>query len=82
MGKKEARWNEIKGELDDLLDVAPFPTFINEAIYHHHLIIYQLVFPHFKVDDVPLNTFNMWAIVMPIGSSSFSNAHINFKCRG
>jgi hypothetical protein len=40
MGKREARRNEIKGELNDLLDVAPFPTFINEAIYHHHLIIY------------------------------------------
>jgi hypothetical protein len=38
-GKREARWNEIKQELNDLLDVAPFPTFINEAIYHYHLII-------------------------------------------
>jgi hypothetical protein len=32
--KKEVEWNEFKGELNVILDVAPFPTLANEITYH------------------------------------------------
>jgi hypothetical protein len=40
---KEAKWNEFKGKLGNLLNVVPIPTFTNETIYHHHLVAYVLV---------------------------------------
>jgi hypothetical protein len=33
MRKKEAKWNEFKGKLGNLLNVVPIPTFIDETIY-------------------------------------------------
>jgi hypothetical protein len=47
LGNREARWNESIGELDNLLDAAPFPTLVNHTTYYYHLIIYQLAFSHF-----------------------------------
>jgi len=58
MSKREAKWNELKGELNNLVDVTPIPNLIDEATYHHHLIAYELTFFEFKVDDVLLNTSN------------------------
>lgn len=33
-GKREARWNELNGELNAILDVAPLLRLINEAAYY------------------------------------------------
>ncbi len=55
---RETKWNELQGELNNLLDVTPIPNFVDEATYHHHLIAYELAFPNFKVDDVLFNTSN------------------------
>jgi hypothetical protein len=38
--KKKAICNELKGELDNLLDLTPFPTLTNEVTYHHYLVTY------------------------------------------
>ncbi len=43
MNKEEAKWNEFKGKLGNLLNVVPIPTFIIEIIYHHHLVAYVLI---------------------------------------
>jgi len=58
MSKRGAKWNELKGELNNLLDVTPILNLIDETTYHHHLIAYELAFLEFKVDDVLLNTSN------------------------
>lgn len=38
--KKEAIHNELRGELDNLLDLTIIPTLTNEATYHHYLVTY------------------------------------------
>jgi hypothetical protein len=38
MSKRGAKWNELKGELNNLLDVTPILNLIDETTYHHHLI--------------------------------------------
>jgi hypothetical protein len=35
--KREARWNELKGELNVILDVTPFLTLANEVTYRQML---------------------------------------------
>jgi hypothetical protein len=50
--KRGAKWNELKGELKAILDVAPFPTLANEAIYCQQLTTYKRSFPKFKVKGV------------------------------
>jgi len=58
MSMREDKWNELKGELNNLLYVTPILNLIDEATYHHHLIAYELAFLDFKVDDVLINTSN------------------------
>jgi hypothetical protein len=39
--KREARWNEFKGELNVILDVTPLFTLVNEVTYHQMLMNYR-----------------------------------------
>jgi hypothetical protein len=32
--KREARWNELNKELNAILDIAPFPTLVDEVTYY------------------------------------------------
>ncbi len=41
IGKREARWNELKGELNAILDVAPLRTLANEVAYRQQLMAYR-----------------------------------------
>jgi len=46
--KREARWNEFKRELNVILDVTLFLTFVNEVTYHQMLTAYRPL-PQIKV---------------------------------
>ncbi len=46
-GKKETKWNELKGELEYILDASPHPTLVNEATYRLHFVVYCYTFPQF-----------------------------------
>ncbi len=49
-GKREARWNELNGEFNAILDVAPLLRLINEATYYQQLITYMQDFLDFRID--------------------------------
>ncbi len=56
--KREAKWNELKWELNVFLDVAPLPTLANEVACHIQVATYKITFLDFKVDMVPPSTSN------------------------
>jgi hypothetical protein len=39
--KTEARWNELKGELNVIMDVTPLPTLVNEVTYRKMLTVFR-----------------------------------------
>ncbi|CAM6027209.1 unnamed protein product [Sphagnum balticum] len=53
-GKREARWNELKGELERILNAALLPTMTDEVAYCQQLAAYRMAFPDFKPDSIYL----------------------------
>jgi hypothetical protein len=51
-------WNELKGELNAILVVAPLFTPTDKATYHRQLTTYRKIFPNFKANDGMFSTFN------------------------
>jgi hypothetical protein len=84
--KRETKWNELKGELNNLLDVTPILNLIDETTFHHHLIAYESVFLDFKVDDVFFNTSNNLKDNNNVEQNSLNNinvsTHYNFGPMG
>jgi hypothetical protein len=43
--KRITKWNEFKGELEVIIDVAPFPTLADENTHRHHFTTNHQAFP-------------------------------------